>query len=194
MYAFISGELAEVNPANAVIECQGIGYLINISLHTFSHIKDLKVCKLYTHQVIREDAHTLYGFSTEEERDVFRHLISVSGIGPNTARMILSSLTCDEVVSAIQQDQVMVFQRIKGIGTKSAQRIIIDLKDKAGKTIRQPDISATKHNTHQQEALSALILLGFQKTQAGKAVEKCARDLGEEASVERIIKECLKVL
>ena len=194
MYAFISGKLTEVNPAYAVIECNGIGYQVNISLNTYSAIKDLTSCKIFTHQVIREDFHALYGFATDEERDVFRHLIAVSGIGPNTARMILSSLTHDEVVSAIQQDQVAVFQRIKGIGLKSAQRIIIDLKDKIGKTLKPSDISLPKHNTHQQEALSALILLGFNKIQAAKAVDRVVQQLGAEVSVEAIIKECLKIL
>ncbi len=194
MYAFISGDLVEVNPAYVVIQTQGIGYLINISLYTYTHIKDLKSCKLYTHQVIREDAHTLYGFHTEDERDIFRQLISVSGIGPNTARMILSSLSYEEVVSAILQEQVQPFQKIKGIGTKSAQRIIIDLKDKVGKTLKYPDFSVPRHNTHQQEALSALILLGFNKVQAGKAVDKVSGELGPEASVESIIKTCLKIL
>lgn len=194
MYAFISGELVEINPAFVVIDCNGIGYQIHISLNSYSRIKDLTTTRLFTHPVIREDNHTLYGFATEEEREVFRHLISVSGIGPNTARVILSSLTNEEVISAIQQDQVAVFQRIKGIGLKSAQRIIIDLKDKIGKTLKYPDISLTKHNTHQQEALSALILLGFNKAQAAKVVEKVSGNLGSEASVEAIIKECLKIL
>jgi holliday junction DNA helicase RuvA len=194
MYAFISGEFVEVNPAYAIVHCNGVGYQINISLYTFGQIKDLRDGRLFTHLIVREDAHTLYGFSSEQERDIFRHLISVSGIGPNTARVILSSLSCEEVVNAIQREDVMMFQKIKGIGVKSAQRIIIDLKDKVGKAFRTSDISVPKHNTHQQEALSALILLGFNKIQAGKAVEKVAERLGSDATVEMLIKECLKIL
>ncbi len=194
MYAFISGDIIEVNPAFAVLKCNGIGYQINITLYTYSQIKESSSCLLYTHLVIREDAHTLFGFSTEEEREVFRHLISVSGIGPNTARMILSSITWEEVVVSIQQDNVAAFQRIKGIGTKSAQRIIIDLKDKVGKTWKTVDISLPRHNTHQQEALSALILLGFNKIQAGKAVDKVSAKLDSGTGVEVLIKECLKIL
>ncbi|MFO7723890.1 MAG: Holliday junction branch migration protein RuvA [Bacteroidales bacterium] len=194
MYAFISGEFVEVNPAYAIVQCNGVGYQINISLYTFGKIKDLVSGRLFTHLIVREDAHTLYGFSTEDERDIFRHLISVSGIGPNTARVILSSLSVGEVVNAIQREEVMTFQKIKGIGVKSAQRIIIDLKDKVDKAFRHSDISVPKHNTHQQEALSALILLGFNKIQAGKAVEKVADKLGSDATVELLIKECLKIL
>jgi Holliday junction DNA helicase RuvA len=194
MYAFIAGDLVEVNPAYAVLRCQGIGYQIHITLSTFAKIKDLTSCQLFTHLIVREDAHTLFGFSTEEEREMFRHLISVSGIGPNTARMILSSLNHDEVVAAIQQEQVVVFQRIKGIGAKSAQRIIIDLKDKVGKGFKVTDISLPKHNTQSQEALSALILLGFNKVQAGKVLDKVAREQGADAGVEVLIKECLKLL
>lgn len=194
MYEFISGDLVEVNPAYAVIRCNGIGFMAHISLNTFSAVKDTSSCMLFVHQVVREDAHLFYGFATTGEREVFRHLISVSGIGPNTARMILSSLTEGEVVSAIQQGEVSLFQRIKGIGTKTAQRVIIDLKDKVGKGGKGVDISVPLHNTHQVEALSALVLLGFNKGQAGKVVDKISRDLGPDAGVEALIKECLKIL
>lgn len=183
-----------MNPAFAVIQTNGIGFQIQISLNTFTHIKELSSCKLFTHLVIREDAHTLYGFFSDEEREIFRHLISVSGIGPNTARMILSSLSFEEVAHAILHEQVAVFQKIKGIGLKSAQRIIIDLKDKVGKAPKLSDISIPKHNTHQQEALSALILLGFNKVQAGKAVDKVTSELRSDSNVETIIKECLRIL
>jgi holliday junction DNA helicase RuvA len=194
MYAFITGDLVEVNPAFVVIACGGIGFQIHISLSTYSQVKELQHCRLYTHLIIREDSHALYGFFQEEERDVFRHLISVSGIGPNTARMILSSVSTEEVINAIQNEKVAVFQSIKGIGLKSAQRIIIDLKDKVGKGMKLLEFSVPKHNTHQQEALSALVLLGFNKIQAGKAVEKIAVQMGTEATVEALIKECLKIL
>ena len=194
MYAFITGEIAELNPAYVVMETPGIGYQVLISLHTYSSIKNLPQCRLHLHPVFREDAHTLYGFYTEEEREVFKHLISVSGIGPNTARMILSSLTHDEVLTAIQNEEVNTFNKIKGIGLKSAQRIIIDLRDKAGKGLKGSEISVPGHNTRQQEALSALILLGFHKVQAGKAVEKVMAQSGKDASVEVIIKGCLKIL
>ncbi len=194
MYAFITGDLAEVNPAYAVIACGGIGFQVHISLNTYSAIKDLQQCRVFTHLVVREDAHTLFGFFTEEERDVFRHLISVSGIGPNTARMILSSITTEEVIAAIASEQVAVFQRIKGIGLKSAQRIIIDLKDKVGKGLKLQEISVPRHNRPQQEALSALVLLGFNKALAGKALEKAAGKHGPDANVELLIKECLKML
>lgn len=194
MYAFISGDIVEVNPAYAVICSNGIGFQINISLNTYTSIKDVSVCQLFTHLIIREDAHTLYGFFTEQERNTFRHLISVGGVGPNTARMILSSLTNDEVNDAILNEDVSVFQKIKGIGLKSAQRIIIDLKDKVGKTFKTGDFSIPKHNTNRQEALSALILLGFNKSQADKALDRISKQLGENAGVEEIIKACLKVL
>jgi holliday junction DNA helicase RuvA len=194
MYEFISGDLVEVNPAYAVIRCNGIGYMAHISLNTFTAVKGSGTCVLYVHQVVREDAHLLYGFATAGEREVFRHLISVSGIGPNTARMILSSMTEGEVISAIQQAEVSLFQRIKGIGTKTAQRLIIDLKDKVGKGTRGSDISLPVHNTHQVEALSALVLLGFNKSQAGKVVDRISKDLGPEVGVEVLIKECLKIL
>ncbi len=194
MYDFVSGDLVEVTPAYAVIQCHGVGFMVHISVQTFSQVKDHQTVKLFVHQVVREDAHLLFGFATSEEREVFRHLISVTGIGPNTARMILSSVSDSEVIHAIQNDDVSLFQRIKGIGAKSAQRIIIDLKDKVGKFGKGVDISVPRHNTHQQEALSALVLLGFNKVQAGKAVDKIGKGLGPDTTVEILIKECLKIL
>lgn len=194
MYEFISGDIAELNPAYVVVETHGIGYQVHISLYTYSNIKDLISCKLYLQPIIRDDAHLLYGFHSEEEREVFRYLVSVSGIGPNTARVILSSLTHDEVLMAIRNEEVSTFNKIKGIGVKTAQRIIIDLKDKAGKGTKASEFSIPGHNTRQQEALSALILLGFQKNQAGKAVEKVMAQNITNASVENIIKGCLKIL
>lgn len=194
MFAHFSGKLIEVKPTYAVIDCMGVGYHLNISLHTFSEIKDRVECSLFAHLVVREDAQILFGFSSEKERDIFRLLISVSGLGPNTARMILSSLMAEEVVAAIVNEDVKTFTKIKGIGAKSAQRIILDLKDKVNKELKTSDFSVSMHNTSREEALSALILLGFNKLQSEKAVNKVIEVLPKDPQVEEIIKECLKLL
>ncbi len=194
MYAFVEGKIDTVNPAIAVINCQGIGFQINISLNTYAKIKDLGNCRLYTHQVVREDAILLYGFFNLEEKNIFTQLISVSGVGPNTARLILSSLSTHEVVEAISTGNISVLQRVKGIGGKSASRIIVDLKDKMTKDNDFEEILSSSHNTGKQEALSALVMLGFNKVQAEKAIEQVIKSEGNALPVDKIIKSALKIL
>jgi len=193
MYEFLSGKLAEKNPTYVVVENNGIGYMINISLNTFSKIKDQNEAKLFTHFYVREDAQILYGFADETERELFRFLLSVSGVGASTARLILSSLTTEEVYEAITQGNAPVLQSVKGVGGKTAQRIIIDLRDKltkAGIELEKVDFS---HNTLKDEALSGLLILGFNKTTAEKAVNRILKR-GSVSSVEELIKEALKAL
>ncbi|GAB1405053.1 MAG: Holliday junction branch migration protein RuvA [Lentimicrobiaceae bacterium] len=194
MYAFIEGKVEAPGPTSTVINCSGVGYEILISVNTYTRIKDLGNCRLFTHLVVRDDAHILYGFATEDERAVFRQLISVSGVGAGTARLILSSLTPDEIANAILTGNVALLQRVKGIGGKTAQRIIVDLRDKIGKGAEFREILSGGHNTNRQEALSALTMLGFNKTAAEKAVEKVVRQEGATLSVEQLIKAALKIL
>lgn len=193
MYEFLSGKLTEKNPTYVVIENNGIGFMINISLNTFSKIKDQEEAKIYTHFYVREDAQILYGFADESERQLFRFLLSVSGVGASTARLILSSLTTEEVYEAITQGNAPRLQSVKGVGGKTAQRIVIDLSDKlikAGIELEKVDFS---HNTLKDEALSGLLILGFNKMAAEKAVNKILKQ-DEVSSVEELIKEALKVL
>jgi holliday junction DNA helicase RuvA len=194
MYAFIEGEINELNPAGIVLACNGIGYNINITLNTYSKLNGQKTCRLYTHLIVREDALTLYGFIDTYERTVFQQLISVSGVGPNTGRLILSSLTADEVVEAIQTENVRSLQSIKGIGTKSAQRIIIDLKGKMSKEAVSGEFLSAAHNTNKAEALSALIMLGFNKATAEKAIDGIMKSAGMQVPVEQLVKLALKAL
>jgi len=194
MYEYIDGKLAFKCPAYVVIETGGIGYHIHISLNTYSAIKDQERCKLYTWLVVKEDSHTLYGFADEGERRLFLHLISVNGIGPNTGRMMLSSISPIEIEQAIIQADVKQIQRIKGIGPKSAQRLIIELQDKLKKDGPGTLISMPLNNTSKDEALSALVMLGFVKNTAEKAVDAAVRSSSETLSVETIIKIALKTL
>jgi holliday junction DNA helicase RuvA len=194
MYAFIEGKISEITPASVVIDCQGVGYDISISVNTYSQIKDQTNCRLFTHLAVREDAMVLFGFAKEQERALFRNLISVSGVGAGTARLILSSLTPEEVSGAIASGNVPLLQRVKGIGGKTAQRIVIDLKDKLGKDPGLKDILGTPHNTKKEEALSALTMLGFNKTLAEKTIDKILKDEGTPLSVEQLIKSALKIM
>ncbi len=194
MYEYIEGKLVEKNPAYAVVEANGIGYLLNISIHTYSLLREDEKCTLYTHLVVREDDFLLYGFADKEERELFRQLISVSGVGVNTARIILSSLSPDEVIRAIADGDAIQLQRIKGIGAKTAQRIIIDLKDKVSRELIPHEKSGFMHNTKKQEALSGLIILGFPKMLAEKALNKIIETEGTGLTVEQLIKHALKVL
>ncbi len=194
MYNYIKGKLVELNPTYAVVDANGIGYQLNISLHTYSRLKEDENCTLYTHLAVREDAMILFGFSETEERDLFLMLITVSGVGTNTARMILSSLSPDEVCQAIVQGNSAALQRIKGIGSKTAQRIIIDLKDKLSKELIPREKLGFQHNTKKEEALSGLIILGFQKTMAEKALAKIIEAEGSALSVEQLIRHALKIL
>jgi Holliday junction DNA helicase RuvA len=193
MITHLKWKLAEKNPTHVVIDCNGIGYFVNISLHTFSNLPDNENIKLYTHLQVKEDAHTLYGFSSLAEREIFRLLISVSGIGTNTARTMLSSLSPKQVREGIATEDVALIQSIKGIGIKTAQRVIIDLKDKIIKIYDIDEVSVKESNTNKEEALSALEVLGFNKKQAEKALDKIV-SVQPEASVEQLIKLALKNL
>jgi len=194
MIAFLQGTISEKNPAYVVVNCNGVGYLIHISLNTFHAIPDSGNVFLHTLQVIREDAHILYGFADKEERELFSNLISVSGVGPNTARMILSAMTPLEVKTAIISNNISTLQSIKGIGAKSAQRIVVDLKDRLEKEgVLQAENLPFTDNTIEQEALSALVMLGFAKNAAQKAVAAILKkNQGTAVSAEFLVKEALK--
>jgi len=191
MITQLNGRLIEKNPTNIIVDCGGIGYDVKISLHTFSAIKSEEAILIYTRFVVREDAQLLYGFATREEREIFNLLISVSGIGPNTALIMLSSLVPEEIAHAIQAEDVRTIQGIKGIGAKTAQRVIIDLKDKMLKMNFSGGNVFTENNTKRFDALTALVSLGFDKKIAEKALDKVST--GEEG-VEKLIKEALKIL
>lgn len=182
----------ESAPTYAVVDCGGVGYYINISINTYSNISTEKSVLLYVHQIVREDAHLLYGFFSKEERLLFRQLISVSGIGANTASVMLSSMTVNEIVGAIQTDNVNAIKSVKGIGLKTAQRVIIELKDKVGATGIAGD-GVFAGSTIKDEALSALVMLGFVKAQASKVLDKIVAG-GGITSVEELIKQALKQL
>lgn len=195
MFNHFEGKVAVKTPTYAVIDCAGVGYLLNISLNTYSKIPDSGSFRLLSHLAVREDAMVLYGFADEEEREVFRHLISVSGVGAGTARMILSSMTPAEVVSAIHTGNVAALKSIKGIGEKSAQRIIVDLKGKFGKDLSiNPLQFPGSDNKFREEALSALVALGFARAMAEKAIDKSLKSEGNVVSVEHLIKLSLKNL
>jgi Holliday junction DNA helicase RuvA len=195
MYNHFEGKLAVKTPTYAVLDCGGVGYQLNISLNTFSKIPDSGPCKLFAHLAVREDAFVLFGFADEEERELFRQLISVSGVGPGTARMILSSLGPGEIVQAILSGNVAALRSIKGIGEKSAQRIIIDLKGKVGNgSSASSSLVFTGDNKMREEALSALVMLGFAKNVAEKAIDKSLKSEGNALSVEHLIKLALKNL
>ncbi|MDR2835002.1 MAG: Holliday junction branch migration protein RuvA [Bacteroidales bacterium] len=194
MIEYIKGLLVELTPANAVIENNGIGYYINISVNTYSVLKEGQECILFTHQVIREDAHLLYGFLNQKEREIFRLLISVNGVGANTARIILSSITTSELINAISKENVNVLKGAKGIGIKTAQRIIIELKDKIIGFETENSINFdTKNNTLKKDALNALVVLGFNKSTIEKVLNKII-DEQNETSLEKIIKLALNYL
>ena len=194
MYAYINGKLVYKCPTYVVIDAGGVGYHINISLNTYSNIGDAENCKLYIWQHVKEDAHTLYGFADEGERRLFLHLISVSGIGPNPGRMMLSSITPAEIQAAILKGDVPMIQRIKGIGPKSAQRLILELQDKLRKDGPDTLISMPVNHTAKDEALSALVMLGFVKNVAEKAIDVAVRSANENLTVEQLIKIALKSL
>ncbi len=194
MYAFIEGKIAELNPAGVVIDCHGVGYQVNISLNTYSKLNGKESFRLFTHLVVREDAMVLFGFADEAERSVFQQLISVSGIGPNTARLILSALSPDEVIDAIVNENVKILQSVKGIGGKSALRLIVDLKGRLSKESISKEIFGLKHNTGKAEALSALVMLGFNKAAAEKALDAIIKSEGAALPVEQLIKNALKIL
>jgi Holliday junction DNA helicase RuvA len=194
MYAYIDGKLVFKNAAFVVIDAGGVGYHINISLNTYSKLGENERCKLFTWLHVKEDAHTLYGFIDEGERRLFLHLISISGIGPNTGRMMLSSVTPEEIQNAIISGNVALIQRIKGIGPKSAQRIILELQDKLKKEGPDTLSPAPLNKTVREEALSALVMLGFARNAAEKVIElELNRNTGD-MTVEQLIKAALKSL
>jgi len=194
MIHHINGRLIEKAPTHAIIEAGGVGYFINISLNTFSKLKDTEACMLYTYLAIKEDAHTLFGFAEKLEREIFKKLISVNGVGATTARIMLSSLTSDEITEAIITGDVDTLKGVKGIGIKSAQRIIVDLKDKMGKVDGlEQNILTFNNNTHRDEALSALLALGFTKNAVEKVLIKVLK-AQPDLDVEGLIKGALKNL
>jgi len=193
MIAHLQGKLIEKTPTDVVIDCGGVGYHVNISLHTYSLLPDSDQIRLFTYLQIKEDAHTLFGFVEKSEREIFKMLLSVSGIGASIARTMLSSLDPKQIIQALAVGDLATIQSIKGIGSKTAQRAILDLKDKVLKVYDLDEVSMTQNNTNKDEALSALEVLGFNKKLAEKAVDKIVRET-PDASVESIIKQALKNL
>jgi Holliday junction DNA helicase RuvA len=191
MIGRLNGRLIEKNPTDLLIECGGVGYEVKISLNTFSQLGGDEAVQVYTKLIVREDAHILYGFANKEEREMFNHLVSVSGIGPNTAMIMLSSLVPDEIAQAILTEDVATIQKIKGIGTKTAQRVIIDLKSKVSKMELSSENIFTSNNRNRFDALNALVSLGFDKKSAEKVLDKI--DTGTQ-SVEELIKDALRNL
>ena len=198
MIAYLTGKFVEINPAYIIVETSGgVAYTVHIPISTYSQVKALETGKLLTHFHVKEDAQTLYGFYTESERAAFRYLISVNGIGPNTALLFLSSLSITEIQHAILTNNVVLLQSVKGVGNKTAQRVVIELKDKIGKL--DADVSFDKktdgyHNNNKNEALSALLSLGFAKNSAEKVLDKIVNGKGNDLSVEELIKKALKLL
>ncbi|SEF72451.1 Holliday junction branch migration protein RuvA [Flavobacterium urumqiense] len=193
MIAHLQGKLVEKSPTQVVIDCGGVGYHVNISLHTYSLLPNADFIKLYTHLQIKEDAHTLFGFVEKSEREIFKLLLSVSGIGASIARTMLSSLDPKQITNAIASGDVITIQSIKGIGSKTAQRVILDLKEKVLKLYDLDEVSLSHNNTNRDEALSALEVLGFVRKTSERIVEKIVKE-DPEASVESIIKKALKNL
>jgi Holliday junction DNA helicase RuvA len=193
MIAHLQGKLVEKSPTEVIIDCNGVGYHVNISLHTYSLLPASDAIKLFTYLQIKEDSHTLFGFVEKSEREIFKMLLTVSGIGASIARTMLSSLEPKQIIHAIASSDVVTIQTIKGIGTKTAQRVILDLKDKMLKLYDLDEVSISKGNTNKDEALSALEVLGFVRKAAEKVVEKIVKE-NPEATVETLIKQALKNL
>ncbi len=194
MYEYLIGKIVSRTATNAVIECNGIAYNLHITLNTYSRLRTGEIQKIYTHLSVKEDAHTLYGFADEQERRMFRHLITVNGIGAATARMILSSLNPAELQEAILHGRAPVLQNVKGIGSKSAQRIIIDLKDKILKDDGLMSMTGTSDLPVKQEALDALMTLGFARQAAEKSIDAVIRSKGTSLSIEELVKSALAYL
>jgi Holliday junction DNA helicase RuvA len=193
MITHLNGTLIEKNPSYLVIECNGVGYMVHISLHTFGQIPDKGHCKVLTYMQVREDEHKLFGFAQNGEREIFKQLISVSGVGASTAQTMLSSMGPDQVTNAILNEEAKTLQSIKGIGGKTAQRVIVDLKDKLARLADELEFSGSEHNTTKQEALSALTALGFDRKSAEKSIDKVLKN-SDELSVEELVKQALKSL
>ena len=193
MIDYIKGTITSINPTFVTLESFGIGYFLNISVTTFTKLEGKSEFKMLVHEVIREDSHQLFGFADNSERDIFKLLISVTGVGANTARMMLSSLTPDEIEKAILGSEVNILKSVKGIGLKTAQRIIVDLKDKLGKQAGSGEIFTISDNSNREEALSALVMLGFAKSAVSKVLDKIIRE-EKNLTVEDLIKRALKNL
>ncbi|CAM3269847.1 Holliday junction branch migration protein RuvA [Empedobacter stercoris] len=191
MITQLRGKLIEIYPTNAVIDCNGVGYWVNISLNTYSTLEHEEAVTIFTHLIVREDAHILYGFATKEEREIFQKLISVNGVGPASGMMIISTLSSKEIVTAIATEDAKLLQSVKGIGAKTAQRIIIDLKDKLDQSLILDVNSTSVKNKSKNEALSALEVLGIPKKSAEKVMDKILQDQ-PDADVEFLVKETLK--
>ena len=195
MFAYVEGILVEKNPTYAVIDCNGVGYMLHISLNTYSKLpQEQQKCRLFTHLQVKEDAHNLYGFATQEERALFRMLIAVSGIGASTAQMMLSAMSASELMSCIASGNAGALQMIKGIGAKTAQRVVIELQDKLNKTGIPVTKSEQSSTNIRNEAVTALVLLGFSKQMAEKAVDKVLKTSSGDIAIENLIKESLKIL
>ena len=195
MYDYFQGKIAGLSPTQITIDCQGVGYQLQISLYTFAAIKEKKEIRLFAHQAIREDAHILFGFVDEDERFMFRELLNVSGVGAGTARIILSSLNPTELRNVIAAGDITTLQRVKGIGAKTAQRIIVDLQDRMKKGATAPiSLLAGVHNTAREEALSALLTLGFARANADKAIQQALKNSKPESNVEELLKIALSYL
>lgn len=195
MISYIKGEITYKTPTYIIVETGGLGYHVLISLHTYAQIEKLERVKIHTHLLIREDSHTLYGFAEESERSLFQHLISVSGVGPTTAQLLLSAMTPDDIRSAIIGENEQAFSRVKGIGPKTAKRIILDLKDKMVKSSGDAPLSLLpQDNTTREEALSALVALGFARVQVQKALNAVLKEKPSANNVEELIKLALRQL
>lgn len=193
MIEYLNGTLAELTPTMAVVDVNGVGYSVNITLVTYSELSNATTCKLYIYEAIREDAHLLYGFSTQDERRLFLQLVSVSGVGANTARMIMSSLSSVELQEAIATENVSVLKNVKGIGLKTAQRIVVDLHDKVGKSAVADGVQPIAGSDVRSEAVAALVMLGFQQTASRKVVDKLTQE-DPKLTVEQLIKKSLRLL
>jgi Holliday junction DNA helicase RuvA len=193
MIAFLKGKYVQKSPALVLVEVQGVGYEVHISLNTYSRIQDLSEGILYTHLIIREDAHLLFGFHDNAEKDLFQQLISVSGVGASTARVMLSYMKPEEIAGAILRGDTKTLESIKGIGKKSAERLVLELRDKLSKSTTETNISPLKNNTLQQDALNALTALGIARPAAAQAIEKTLK-LNPDLGVEDLIKTALRSL
>ena len=194
MYAYLEGKFTLKNPAQVYVDIHGVGYELNISLNTYAHIQNLELGKLYTYLQIKEDGHTLYGFFDKGEKEMFIQLISVSGVGAATARMMLSHLKPDEVRKAIVQNNVKLLESVKGIGKKTAERLVLELRDKVNKAANDLTIPATAGNRLQQDALNALVSLGISRPQAETAIQKIIQVDSDITNLEELIKKALKAI
>lgn len=194
MYDFIAGKIDRITPTEVVIDSNGVGYLLHISLNTFEKIKNVSEIKIYAHLIVREDSQTLYGFATTNEREMYVKLVGVNGVGPSTARMILSSLSVDEVISAISNANITVLKSIKGIGPKAAQRLVVELQDKLGGIGTDSAYQLKVGGQTMEEASDALLALGFAKQSINKVLMKITKESGNNITTEQLIKKSLQLL